>query len=109
MGTLTNDSEKLLSVIYKKYLENRKSGMSKSDAKNFGSSHIIHEQLLPKWLFDDVDDTCRELDRAGMLDCLYGDDIASNVMISDSGISYMENRFKNGLSEVVEFISKIKP
>lgn len=46
--SLTKDSEKLLSVIYKKYLENRKSGKNKADAKNLGSAHSIQEQLLPE-------------------------------------------------------------
>lgn len=107
--SLTKDSEKLICVIYKEYLKKRKSGISKSDAKMFGSSHSIHENLLPKWSFKDVDDTCRELSRLEFLQCNWADDIAYHVTLSDKGIVYMENRFKNGIEEISDFISKFIP
>lgn len=107
--TLTKDSEKLICVMYKCYLEKRKSGMSKSSANRWGTSHVIHEELLPEWSFTDVDDTCRELSRAGLIKCSWADNIACRISISDSGISYMENRFKNGLTGVVDFITKFIP
>lgn len=106
---LTKDSDKLICLLYKTYLEKRKSGLSKSAANSFGSSHDIHENLCPDWIFEDVDDTCRELSRANLLDCLWADNIAYHVSISDSGIIYMENRFVNGLLEVTDFISKFIP
>lgn len=96
---LTKDSEKLLCVLYKNYLEKRKSGAAKSEAKSFGSSHNIHESLCPNWLFEDVDDTCRELSRA--------DSIAYHVNLSDFAISYMDNRFKNGLKDVINFLANL--
>ncbi len=101
---LTNDSEKLLCLLYKSYLEKRRNGTPKSNAKRFGSSHHIHKNLCPKWIFEDVDETCRELSRANMLDCLWADNIAYYVSLSDSAIVYMENRFKNGLLDVVKFL-----
>lgn len=106
---LTKDSEKLICLMYKSYLKKRRSGYSKSDANNFGSSHDIHESLCPNWIFDDVDDTCRELSRAGLLNCCWADNIAYIVQLSDSGIIYMENRFKNGLKDVVDFLSNFIP
>lgn len=105
---LTKDAEKLICLLYKSYLQKRKSGISKSQATCFGSSHDIHEQLCPDLIFEDVDDTCRELSRADLLNCLWADNIAYHVILSDNAIVYMENRFKNGLSEVLEFIDKIK-
>ena len=106
---LTKDAEKLICLLYKSYLQKRKSGISKSQAACFGSSHDIHEQLCPDLIFEDVDDTCRELSRADLLNCLWADNIAYHVILSDKTIVYMENRFKNGLSEVLEFVDKIKP
>lgn len=106
---LTKDAEKLICLLYKSYLQKRKSGISKSQATCFGSSHDIHEQLCPELIFEDVDDTCRELSRADLLNCLWADNIAYHVILSDSAIIYMENRFKNGLVEVLEFVDKIKP
>lgn len=107
--SLTKDSDKLICLMYKQYLNDRKNGISKSIAKSFGSSHNIHEDLLSDWNFEDVDDTCRELSRAGLIQCIWADNIAYEVFLSDNGIIYMENRFKNGLSEVADFIDKIKP
>lgn len=102
--SLTKDSEKLICVIYKDYLEKRKSGVIKSDANYYYNSHVIHENLIPKWSFDDVDDTCRELSRAGLITCKWADNIAYHISTSDSGIIYMENRFKDGLIGVIDFL-----
>ena len=104
---LTKDSKKMLCMLYKDYLEKRNSGFSKSEAKSFGSSHNIHEALLPNWAFEDVDDTCRELSKAGMLDCFWADNIAYHVNLSDTAISYMDNRFKNGLKDIASFLSSL--
>lgn len=106
---LTKDAEKLICVVYKSYLEKRKNGITKANAKNLGNSHLIHEQFFPKWLFKDVDDTCRELSRAGLLDCKWANNTGYLVRISDKGILYLENRFKNGLKEVIEFLAGILP
>lgn len=108
-NTLTKDSMRLLCVMYKSYLEKRKSGMSKSSSNEFGSSHAIHETLLPDWQFDDVNETCFELARAGFIVIDYGDNIVTQASITDSGISFMENRFKNGLAGVVDFLTKFIP
>lgn len=106
---LTKDAEKVLCAIYKDYLEKRKAGLSKSLANYWGTSHVIHETLLPEWLFENVDDTCRELSRSKMINCGWGDNIALYISISDIGIIYMENRFKNGLKDVVSFLSNFIP
>ena len=107
--TLSKDADHLLCLVYKMYLEKRDLGMTKADAKFFGSSHTIHEQVVPEWRFEDVDDTCRELSVAKMLNVNWADDIAYIVRLSNNGIIYMENRFKNGISEVIDFIAKFKP
>ncbi len=104
---LTKDSQKLLAILYKHYLEKRKNGFSKSDANKFGNSHDIHEQLCSEWFFQDVDDTCRELSRVGLLNCFYADNIAYYVQLTDTAIIYMETRFKNGIIGVAEFIANI--
>lgn len=107
--TISRDADKLLCILYKSFLEKRKSGQSKVNAKFFGSSRNIHEDLLPSWIFEDVDDTCRELSQNEFLDCLWGDNIAYQVWLSDKAITYMENRFKNGLSEVISFLANLLP
>lgn len=106
--TLTKDSEKLLCIIYKDYLEKRKSGIAKSVANNYNSSEDIHK-LLPDWNIADVNSTCYELKRSGMINHKNYDNVPSSISISDIGIMYMENRFKDGLLGVIDFLSKFIP
>lgn len=105
---LTKDSEYLICSLYKSYKEKRKSGIPKQDAKQCGSSGSIHKDLMPEWSFEDVDETCRELHRADLLHCEYADNVCYFVLLTDRSIIYMENRFTDGLSQVLEYMAKIK-
>lgn len=104
---LTKDAEKLIAMLYDIYLEKRKSGISKAHAKHLGGSDLIKQKLAIDWSVSDVDEICRELNRAGFLDCMYADNTVYIARLSDNAISYMENRFKNGLKDVVQFLSSI--
>lgn len=108
MVELTNDADYLICVLYKYYKERRKDGVNKDDAKLIGSSDFIFTHLLSEWTFEDVDETCRELHRADLLECHYGDDVVDISILTDASITYMENRFKNGLSEVIDNIIRLK-
>ncbi|RNB90226.1 hypothetical protein EDM59_01720 [Brevibacillus nitrificans] len=105
---LTRDADALICLLYKHYCLKKKDGMSKAQAKMFGSSVDIQQNIIPNMSHADVDETCKELGRAGLLDNLYADDIAYVVILSDSAVVYMENRFKNGLDSVLDYLSKIK-
>ena len=105
---LTKEGDALLCALYKAYLQARSDGSSRSDAKVFGGSDAIHEKLLPKWHFEDVDDICREVDRAGLLICFYGDDVVYFSELDDAGIACMENRIKDGLHDLLDYLEKIK-
>lgn len=105
---LTKDADALICVLYKEYLQRRENGIPKSTAKRFGGSPNIHSQLMSKWSFEDVDETCRELSRAGLLKCFYADNIAYDALLSDAGIIYMEKRFANGLKSVLNYLERIK-
>lgn len=105
---LTNDADYLVCVLYKNYKERRKKGENKNNAKFMGSSDHIFMTLLSEWTFEDVDETCRELDCAGMLDCLYADNAVVNSYLEDAAIIYMENRFKNGMSDLLDNIARLK-
>ena len=107
---LSKDADYLICLIYKRYIEIRDNGISKSDAKTIGDSHDVHKNIVPEWSFEDTDDTCRELINKGLLDNrIYVDDICGYMSLSDDGIVYMENRFKNGLKEITDFIAKFIP
>lgn len=105
---LSRDADALICLIYKYYLESRNNGISKSNAKLLGSSEDINKNIAPMWSFDDIEDTCRELDRSNLLLIQYADDICYNVIINDEAIVYMENRFKDKIKNVLDYINKIK-
>ncbi len=51
---LTKDAEYMLCALYKSYLNRRKNGVNKHDAKMFGSSENIHKDFMSEWIFQDV-------------------------------------------------------
>ncbi|MCX4339961.1 MAG: hypothetical protein OSJ72_09990 [Lachnospiraceae bacterium] len=103
MPELTKDADKVICCIYKEYLERRKSGMSKSQAKEFDGNFYRNVKTLSKWNSADVSDTLQELHNRELIK----KNVIGDFTLLDSAISYMENRFKNGLSEVVDFISSL--
>lgn len=101
---LTRDAEKVVAVLYKSYLERRKSGESKSDAK-FCYPDEIRSRYLPKENPDDFAETLNEVFR--VFPCKRFVD--GGLVIDDSLIVYMENRFKNGLMDVASFLAQFIP
>ena len=105
---LTRDADFMLCALYSGYQSKRKSGIDKSNAKYMGDSENIRESFMPEWMFEDVDETCRELHRADFVDCRYYDDTANEITLTDKAIIYMENRFSRGASEILDYMVKIK-
>lgn len=106
---LTKDSDALICVLYREYLQRREAGASKRDAKWFGGAEHIQAAFIPKWSIEDVAETCWELSRAGLLACQPGDNTVTMAVLEDCGITYMEGRFKGNLKKVLEYISKLIP
>lgn len=101
---LTKDADKMLCEVYAAYLDRRSEGIPKRSAKDFADKEKWPSTYTSEWISEDGVDTLRELKRAGMVKLyLYG-----GFCLEDSAIVYMENRFKNGISEVLEWIGKIK-
>lgn len=105
MIELTKDADKLVCSMYKSYLEKRKSGVDKVKAKTFEITEIQSYNHCSSWNINDIKATVAEISRAGLGDMYYSGGFYAN----DQFIIYMENRFKNGLTEVIEFISKFIP
>lgn len=105
MPELTKDADKVICCIYKEYLEKRKSGMSKSEAKEFDGNFYLKVKALSKWNSADVSDTLQELHNKGLIK----KNVIGDFDLLDSAIIYMENRFKKGLNEITDFISKFIP
>lgn len=102
---LTKDTDKMLCLIYEEFLERRKNGLSKSNAKTFERPAALQEQFLQGIHKDDIYDALVELKRNNLIRAYYD----MGFQLNDSAIIYMENRFKNGLKEVTDFISKFIP
>lgn len=100
---MTQDADKLLCCIYKSYLERRKSGMSKSDSKKFEDNFYKSDKHLSSWSNDDISDTLEELKKNNHVTLF----IDGSFALENDAIIYMENRFKNGLNEVLEILSKV--
>ena len=99
---LTKDAQKLVALLYKEYLNRRKSGISKADAKEFDLDDIYS---LSDEAPEDVNETIREIKAVYPLK----EDIIGNITLSDKMISYMENRFKKGLVDVLSFLAQFIP
>lgn len=108
MDNLTKDGKYLLALIYKEYLLDINNGISKSEAKQIGSSETINKKLVPNELFEDVDTTLQELGETGFLKNQYGDDIVCDSLLTNKAIVYMETKFVRGLKEVTDFLIKLK-
>lgn len=102
---LTKNTDKMFCLIYEEYLNRRKIGLSKSEAISFKNPSILQEQFLQGILEDDIHDAICELSRSKLVKAY----IDHGFMLTDNGLIYMENRFKNGLTEVIDFISKLIP
>lgn len=104
---LTKDADELLCLMYKSYLDKRKTNSSKKECNYFGTTYDIHKSLLPDQYFDDADELVWELKRNNLIVGHHGDNILTEISLSSSAIAYMENRFKNGIKELADFISKL--
>jgi hypothetical protein len=98
---LTKDADKMLCEIYAAYLNRRSTGDSKSSAIDFTEPSAWPD---PSWDTPDGSSAISELKRAGMLKVY----ITGGFRLNDEAIIYMENRFKNGVSEVLDWLGKIK-
>lgn len=102
---LTNDADKMVCHLYKLYLEKRKQNIDKLNAKHFSFDEISGLPAFSKWSESDTKATIAELKHADLGKMF----LDGGFMANDNFIFYMENRFKNGLTEVLDFISKFIP
>ena len=102
---LTKDADKLIAIVYKEYLSRRKNKISKSLAANFELDELLSLDKLSSWLTDDIEDTLAELHQKNIIYM----DLGFTFDITDDGIIYLENRFKNNMQEATDFITKFIP
>lgn len=105
MIELTKDADTMICCIYKSFLQLRKSGIPKPSARRFEKNFFEEDTKLSSWSHEDIKETLLEIGRSGLVKIYIG----GNFDLTDAGIIYMENRFKKGLTEVVDFLSKLIP
>lgn len=105
---LTKESDALICLMYKHYLESRNNGKTRENSKQFGSISNIHSKFVPNWLEDDVLDCCFELGTAKLISYITADNTAMYIELTNAGIIYMEERFQNKVSYILDYIGKIK-
>lgn len=101
---LTKDGQRLVAAAYKEYLEKRKSGINKANAKIIYPKDV-HEKYFKGLTVSDYNETVSEICRA--FDCRKYMDGA--FCLNDSAIVYMENRFKNGIVDAMSFLAQFIP
>lgn len=101
---LTNDTDKILCLIYDEFLNRRKLGMSKMDAKCFSHPKVLQTEFLQGIHEDDIVDALTELSNNGLIKLYYD----CGFLLGDSAIVYMENRFSNKMDSFLDTVSKIK-
>jgi hypothetical protein len=107
MDDLTKEQKVLLCSMYKDYLS-KQPALTPDKANYFGDSNIILKTYLPEYSSDYVSDICWRLKEKGYIMCYPGDNLANDISITDETIIYMENRFKNGIKGVLDFIIKLR-
>ncbi len=103
MTELSKDADKLICLIYKEYLSRRKQGEIKRSARYFPKISKWPDSFLV-FSNSDLYDTLIELKRAGYIRCY----IDASFALEDAGIIYMEQRFPKGISQVLDWLGKLK-
>lgn len=104
MISLTKDADKLICLIYREFLLRREQGVAKRQAKDFAEPRKWPASFQANFCSDDLPEILTELKHAGLVKrYIYG-----GFQLEDAGIIYMEQRFPNGISEVLDWLGKIK-
>ena len=89
---LTRSARRLVRAMYRKYKSNIEAGEPMDEAFWIGDINKINRDLAQHWIPGDISEICRELDRAGLVEYLYGDDEPQMVAITSAGIAYVEGQ-----------------
>lgn len=103
---LTKSADRLVCLMYKTYLSRVKDGQSKLKARQFGSLQTFAPLLVPDEATEDVRMSCIELRNAGLLHTVVASGRIIRIDLTDKGIYYLENRFKDGVIGVASFLAQ---
>lgn len=108
MDDLTKQQQYIITNLFKIFKDRQKSGLSRSDARRFKSSDEIHTEFFDYLNKEDFITDTRTLKRKGYITGAFASNMVAEIAISDKTIIYMENRFKNNIKDIVEFLSDIR-
>ncbi|MDT2660664.1 hypothetical protein P7E02_12345 [Enterococcus hulanensis] len=108
MDNLTNDAKFLLSKMYEKYIEKRKKGYIKKDAKSFGNLEKVHSEIMSEWPIEDVLSTLLELRANEFIIGTPASTTMFHIQITNIAIAMLEKTFKDKVEDVLDFAAKIK-
>lgn len=104
MDDLTNEQKRLLVSMYQEVLS-RQPALSMEQANFFKNSDQLIELFSLDMSSKYVSELCWKLKTKGYIACYRGDNLANDISLSNQTIIYMENKFKNGLKDVLSFLS----
>ena len=100
---ITRSAQKTAATLYKEYLERVRNGSSKTLAREFSDEELT--ALFADEHPEDAYQTRNELIQTFSMKT----NILGDLFLSDKFIAHMENRYKNGLKEVLSFLSQFIP
>lgn len=102
--SITKDADKAICSIYREYLSRRDAGTEKKLAVEFKDPHAWPPSFSDGISLPDFKTALQELKRAGLIST----SITGGFTLSDAGVKYMEDRFPNGISQVLDWLGKLK-
>lgn len=108
MDDLTKDQQYLLVSLYKEYIS-RQPVLDPCSANYFIDSDSLISLLGLDFSSEYISEMCLALLDKGYISGCKDDDSVSELGVSDKTIVYMENRFKNSLKSIFDFLAKFKP
>lgn len=104
MDDLTKKQKYVILQLYKEYLSNYSSGKNQNPNYFPDASYIKH-LFSDRFSDDELDDTLLSLLHKEYITGYKDEDSVSEFGVSDKTIIYMENKFKNGLKDILTFLS----
>ncbi len=105
---LSKESNALLVSMYKRYLELRKVGEPRFNARYFGDVETVKIATGIRLSNDDVSDIVYWLRECGYVVCREADGYMDYISITEKTIALCERRFVNGLKAVLDALSDLK-
>ena len=99
----------LLKAMHKAYKKRRRNGQPKREAVILGDPSDIQQEIMSQWSLEDIEDACWELDDAGLLSCLPGDDSVQLAVLTNDGIAYAEGKAVGAIKAVCNLIKELLP